>query len=440
MQSDLSSIENETIFALSSAPGRAGVAVVRLSGPKSLQILEKLSGKSDFKKGVVRYTAIKHPQDKTLIDRILALWFQGPESYTGEDVVELHCHGSEAVLEELFEVLGNFPFTRIAEPGEFTRRAFENGKMDLTEAEAVHDLINAQTSLQKQAALSNVNGQLSTLYHGWADRLLKLAAYLEAHLDFADEEIDPPNMLEIQDRITTIRDEINTHLLQDTGEKIRDGFNLVITGPPNVGKSTFINLLSQRDIAITSPIAGTTRDIIENFIDIKGYPFRIYDTAGIRNSSKISEIEKIGIDKAQKLYESADVIVVIVDSLNKNFKINKIYQNKTIYAQNKNDIEEKLEDLNITISCQNNDIYQLLEAIINLIKKSVSRETNLLTHARYRKNLQNCANILQSLDATEIELFVANLHEAIFAINKITGKTSKDDLLDIIFQEFCIGK
>jgi tRNA modification GTPase len=303
----------DTIFALASGRGRAGVAVIRISGPGAGDALRGLTGAGlpTPRRATLRRMVV--PGTGELLDRGLVLWFPGPASYTGEDMAELHLHGGMAVIGGVVEVLAGMPRTRPAEPGEFTRRAFLAGKLDLTEAEGVADLVAAETAAQRRQALRQADGALARLYDGWRTRLMRALAHVEASIDFADEDLPADLAAGAGDVIAALELEMRRHL-EDShrGERLREGVSIAIIGPPNAGKSTLLNRLAQRDAAIVSPIAGTTRDVIDIDIDLGGYPVRIADTAGLRETDDVIEAE--GVRRAERRAAHADLKVVVLDA------------------------------------------------------------------------------------------------------------------------------
>ncbi len=301
----------ETIYALSSAGGRAGVAVIRLSGPEVSRVVTSLTGKPLPRPREAALRRLTDPKDGAVIDRALVLYFEGPQSFTGEDVAEFHVHGGRAVVGALLKVLSGFGGVRAAQAGEFTRRAFENGKLDLTEAEGLADLIDAETEGQRRQALRQMEGALGQIYEGWRGRLLNVLAYAEADIDFADEDLPDDLMAKLGPQIGVLREEIRKHLEDGhRGERLRDGVEVAIVGPPNVGKSSVLNRLAGRDAAIVSEEAGTTRDVLEVRLDLGGIPVMLADTAGLREAS--GAIEKEGIRRGLARADSADLRLVMV--------------------------------------------------------------------------------------------------------------------------------
>ncbi|NTU77668.1 MAG: tRNA uridine-5-carboxymethylaminomethyl(34) synthesis GTPase MnmE, partial [Alphaproteobacteria bacterium] len=303
----------DTIFALASAPGRAGVAVVRLSGPEAGKALRALSLPNELpvpRKAERR--ALVDPESGELIDRALVLWFPAPHSFTGEDVAELQIHGGRAILQALTEVLRKRPRLRLAEPGEFSRRAFENDKLDLTEVEAIADLVDAETTAQRRQALRQLEGELGRLYGLWAERLKQLLAHIEATIDFAEDELPADLAARQQGNLKSLTEDIESHLDDGhRGERLREGFTVALLGPPNAGKSSLLNALARREAAIVAPTPGTTRDIIEVHLDLGGYPVTLADTAGLREGG--DAIENEGVCRAKARAEKADLKLLVFD-------------------------------------------------------------------------------------------------------------------------------
>jgi tRNA modification GTPase len=374
------------------------------------------------------------------------LWFPGPNSTTGEDVAELHLHGSRAVLAAIMEVLGRLGL-RLAEPGEFTRRAFLNGKLDLLQAEAIADLAAAETEAQRRQALRQLDGELGGLYRGWRDRLTRILAHLEAAIDFPDEDLPP----EIEDRILDEANELVTaieyHLADGhRGERLRDGISVAIVGPPNAGKSSLINKISRREAAITSPIAGTTRDVIEVAIDLQGYPVVLADTAGLRDSEDL--IEQEGLRRALQRAIEAEIRLFVFDAgcPTEACGASAWPGLDTLLVANKIDlVQARRADLPktaIPISALTGEgVDTLLTALGERVAQSYRIEAPLLTRARHRQALEEAAASLQrSLSATLPELRAEDLRLALRSLGRITGAVDVEDLLDVIFRDFCIGK
>ncbi len=444
---------SETIYALSTPTGRSGIAVIRVSGPSSWKSLKNFAAK-DFTARTASLCVLRTPGIGTVIDRAVVLPFKGPESFTGEDVVEYHVHGGRAVIDSLIEALGAEKGHRPALPGEFTRRAFENGKMDLTEAEAVADLINAETAAQKIQAFAQMEGSLSRLYAGWTDALKKLLAYLEAEIEFPDEDLPGGIVERALPKLEKISAEISAHLNDNRrGERLRDGVHVAVIGAPNAGKSSLVNALAQRDVAIVSDIAGTTRDILEAHLDIAGYPVILADTAGLRpgqlNESGHDKIESEGIRRAIARAREADIKILLFDGTAKNFDdaTLKLADENSIIAVNKSDAGAQKNPAGymetILISARTGDgIPALLSAlgakIQNLLRPS---ESPSLTRARHRHALEDALACLgRAKNAKLPELAAEDVRLAVRAVGRITGRVDVEDLLDVIFRDFCIGK
>ncbi len=442
----------DTIYAVSSAMGRGGVAVIRVSGPDALSGLQKLASLKKIKPRFAYYAVLKHPDTKEMLDQAVVLYFQGPKSFTGEDCVEYHIHGGRAVIQGMMNVLGSFENYRMAEAGEFTKRAFINGKMDLTEAEAVADLIHAETEMQKLQALSQVSGSLSKIYFDWSDRLKKILAHQEADIEFPDEDMPDGVSEHLQPEIIRIIAELQEHLDDKRrGEILRDGIKIAILGAPNAGKSSLTNLLTQRDVAIVSDQAGTTRDVIETHLDLAGYPVVIADTAGLRKA-KEDQIEAIGIDRAKKRAAEADIKIILFDAA-QNFDQESLdlIDDQSIIVLNKVDLrpehpdqEKLLPSQPVMISTKDNHgIDLLLDVLTDHIKKIFDGRSDApnLTRERHRQSLQHAYDDLQSsLNADLPELAAEDMRMAMRHIGKITGRIDVEDLLDVIFKDFCIGK
>lgn len=435
----------ETIYALSSGSGKGGVAVIRVSGTQALKIFNQMTGIENPKPRYAYFSALKNKQNN-IIDHSLILYFKGPNSFTGEDVVEFQVHGGRSVIESIFLALSEFENTRPAEPGEFSRRAVVYGKMDLTSAEGLMDLIDAQTELQRRQALIQMEGKLGSLYEGWRQSLVKDMAYLEAFIDFPEEDIPPEKMQLIDDGILMLIDKIEAHLKDNKkGQRLREGFQIAIVGEPNVGKSSLINLLSERDVAIVSNISGTTRDVVETYLDIEGFPVVLADTAGLRDNAE--EIEAEGIKRAVRKAEESDLILHVCDiknypnkeSLPENLKNIPV---KTIW--NKLDVvHKKVDDADIAMSVKTKEGFLKLKTeIATFLKENFLPDTTgVITRERYRNALYDCVLSLKSaLTSTELELKAEDLRLASRALGRIVGKIETDELLDVVFRDFCIGK
>ncbi len=446
----------ETIYALSSAPGKAGVAVVRVSGPEAFASLQKFtrSINNPFPREAL-FRALHDPADGTIIDRALILPFKAPQSFTGEDVVEYQVHGSPAVLEILFSVLSACANHRMADHGEFTRRAFENGKMDLTEAEAVADLIDAQTQMQRHQALAQMDGALSKLYEGWRTRLIRAMAYIEAVIDFPDEDIPDSETQKVLPDLQSLIAEIDAHLNDNRrGERLRDGIQIAIVGAPNAGKSSLLNALARRDVAIVSPMAGTTRDVIEVHLDLSGYPVILADTAGLRPEDVTDDgghgsVESEGIRRALARARDADIRVLVFDGTEKELNAHTLAlaDENSITVFTKSDLAchaRSTGDGSIRLSSTSGENIDSFIALLTQKIKSnfaAARETPSLTRARHRAALEDClARLREGTTARLPELMAEDVRMAARGLGRITGRVDVEDLLDVIFRDFCIGK
>jgi tRNA modification GTPase len=435
-----------TIFAPATAPGRAGVSLIRISGPEAGAALRWLAGSLPE----ARRASLRRLRDgEDLLDTALVLWFPAPSSFTGEDVVELHLHGGRAVLSGMLEALAKRPGLRPAEPGEFTRRAFDHGRLDLTSVEGMADLVAAETAAQRRLALRQMEGGLARLYDGWRERLVEAMAYAEAEIDFAEEEL-PDGLKTIV--TTTVMDLIGsiTQYLDDRrqGERLRDGFSVVILGEPNVGKSSLLNRLARREAAIVSAEAGTTRDLIEVHLDLGGYPVILVDTAGLRDDPE--EIEAEGIRRARARAEQADLKLLLLDASRPNAIQSIEYDEKTFLVYNKLDccdlqMQLWLKERGMAISVKSGEGLEGLESYLQ--KLVAERFAGLgagqapITRLRHRQALQECLAALQrSLSAPLPDLLAEDLRLAARALGRLTGRVEVEEILDHIFSEFCIGK
>ena len=380
----------------------------------------------------------------------MILYFKSPHSFTGEDIAEIQCHGSKAVLNSVFKVLSRFTNIRLAEPGEFSKRAFYNNKMDLTEAEGLADLIDAETSEQQKYAIRQMEGNLKNLYNSWRESLVKVLSYLEAYIDFPEEEIPQNLYKDILNTVFKVKKEIENHLqCNNVSERLKNGFKVVIAGSANAGKSSLINTLTQKNTMIVSDIAGTTRDAVDVSLDISGYPIIITDTAGIRETD--NPIEKIGIDIALEKINQADMVIALYDASQGFFDKKTLPEKVTnvIYVANKIDkITEKEKNLikkkkHLLISAKYGEgINVLIDKIVDIIKSNFTSSSNtLITRERYRAALFNCLENLNNFSLEkEIELSAEDIRLACRYIGQITGQVKVDEILDNIFGSFCIGK
>jgi tRNA modification GTPase len=391
-----------------------------------------------------RQARLRDPDRGEDIDDALVLWFPAPASVTGEDVAELQIHGSRAVLDALVDALGRLGL-RLAEPGEFSRRAFFNGKLDLTQAEAIADLVAAETEAQRRQALRQLDGGLGALYRAWSARLLRLLAHLEAAIDFPDEDLPPEIAQEVTGESATLASDIAAHLADNRrGERLRDGIAVAIVGPPNAGKSSLLNQLARREAAITSPIAGTTRDIIEVAIDLAGYPVVLADTAGLRDSS--DEIEQEGLRRALARAEAAELRLFVFDARRpQDAEVAAAWVGPdTLLVANKIDLAPDIARPHgsLAVSALTGDgLSALIETLIGRVAASYEVGSPLLTRARHREALEVARDALErSLEAELPELRAEDLRLAWRSLGRITGQVDVEDLLDVIFADFCIGK
>lgn len=447
-------MDNKTIYALSTVFGKSGVAVIRISGSEAKEVIKQMTS-LDINKIKARYAYfidLKTIKKQETIDKCLLLYFKSPCSFTGEDIVELQIHGSKAVIALVMDNLSQINNFRLAEAGEFSRRAFYNGKMDLTQAEGLADLINSETTEQQKYAMRQMEGNLKNLYSGWREELLKVLVYLEAFIDFPDEEIPQNDVFKLENTVFKLAKDIKNHISSDNiGERLREGFRVTIVGAPNAGKSSLLNTIVNREAAIVSDIAGTTRDAVDVHLDLKGYPVMFTDTAGLREVE--DTIEKKGIEIAYHKIEEADLIICLFDALTDSVQsfdnIKKNFQDKIIYVANKcdkitADKQELLEKQGcICISAKyKQGIENLINKITEIIASKFTSNSNLLiTRNRYREALKETIENLENFNLhKEIELSAEDIRLASRGLGKITGQIEVDEILDKIFGTFCIGK
>ncbi len=440
-----------TIFALATAPGRSGVAVVRVSGPDAAATLAALTNRPLPEPRRAALVTLRDPASGDALDDALVLRFTAPASFTGEDVVELHLHGGRAVVAGVIGVLATRPGLRLAEPGEFTRRAFEHGKLDLTEAEAVADLIDAETTAQRRQALRQMDGALGRLYDGWRDRLTRALAHIEADIDFAEDDLPGGVADAVRPVIERLLAEITDHLNDGgRGERLREGLHIAIVGAPNAGKSSLLNALARRDAAIVSARAGTTRDIIEVQLDLGGYPVVLADTAGLREAAA-DEVEEEGIRRARDRAARADVKVAVFDATalpDLDPATLALIDADSVVVLNKCDVVAVTPSIiagasPVLVSARTGaglrDLEQRLTAF-SADRLAVGSAPSL-TRARHRAALDECGAALdRALTAPLPELAAEDIRLASRALGRITGRVDVEDLLDIIFRDFCIGK
>ncbi len=440
---------SETIYALTSGAGRAGVAVLRLSGAGADAALSALSDAPLPPPRRAARVRLTDPETGAQLDDGLALRFPGPASYTGEDVVELHIHGGVAVLAAVFAALSRLPDLRMAEPGEFTRRAVLAGKMDLTAAEGLIDLIDAETEAQRKQALRQADGALGALYDGWRSRLVPALAHLEAAIDFPDEDLPENLAAKIEPDLSALRAEMAAHLDDSRrGERVRQGVQVAIVGPPNAGKSSLLNALAQRDAAIVSATAGTTRDVIEVRLDLGGFPVLAADTAGLREAR--DEIEAEGIRRARRWAGTADLKIAVFAGNDPSAakEAADVVDADTVVVLNKIDLGEPDWTPPAGLGCfpvsvtTGQGVDALVEGLTEAVADRASVGTApLMTRARHRAAVTDCAAALdRAAAATLPELAAEDLRLATRALGRITGAVDVEDLLDVIFRDFCIGK
>ncbi|MBN9673170.1 tRNA uridine-5-carboxymethylaminomethyl(34) synthesis GTPase MnmE [Roseibium aggregatum] len=447
----------DTIYALSSGAVPSGVAVVRVSGSMTAEIVMTLCGRlPDPRRAIV--SRLRHPQSNDILDEALVLYFPGPASFTGEDVAEFQCHGGRAVVAGLLSVLGSFDTCRPAEPGEFTRRAFEKGRMDLTEVEGLADLIAAETESQRKQALRQMGGALGDLYEDWRKRLIHMRAMIEADFDFADEEDVPGSVAdEVWSEAAQLMVEITDHLNRSrSGERLRSGLQVVLMGAPNAGKSSLLNAVAGRDVAIVTEEAGTTRDVIEVHLDLGGYPVTLVDTAGLRRAEGV--VEREGIRRAEERGRAADLILWAVepggvemndpdaglpDELKTNVPVWVLRTKSDLETLPEQDSSGTMQEIPCS-TARSDGVTPLISGLSRFAEETISvSEAPLATRARHRHYLGECLEGLKiAVEAEHLptELRAEDLRRAADALGRITGRIDVEDLLDVIFRDFCIGK
>jgi tRNA modification GTPase len=442
----------DTIFALATGAARAAIAVIRISGPDAGKTLIQLAGPLPRP----RYAALRtlRSVDAKVLDRALVLWAPGPASFTGEDQVELHLHGGAAVIKGVTEALSHLKL-RPALPGEFTRRAFENGKLDLTEAEAIADLVDAETQAQRDQAMAQLGGGVSRRQEGWRAMLLSASAMLEADIDFPDEEL--PSGLQDQARalLVELLAELDQTSADLRGEQVRDGYRIALVGAPNAGKSSVLNALIERDAAIVTELAGTTRDVIEVALTIEGFRIVIADTAGIRQSENMIEAE--GIRRAQAWASKAALRVLVVDQssdVRDWLEATPLFGANDVIALNKSDLDlssggkaamtwaEKFGQTIVSCQASTGDVLQLKALIGERVVAALSgSDSPVVTRTRHKAIIQNTADCLRrGLSAASIETLAEDVRLASRALAHLVGEIGAEEVLDGVFGSFCIGK
>ena len=442
-----------TIYALSTGPGVSGIAVIRISGLETSNVVKSITNKELPQPRVATLRKIKNINTHELIDEGIILWFPGPESYTGEDMAEIHVHGGKAVILAVQKEISKIKNCRLAEPGEFTKLAFQSGKINLLKAESIADLISAETEIQRLQAVKIMEGKSSKKFIDLREKLLKILSFVEAKIDFPEEDIPEENLKKIKNDSSEVFNEIKKILNdQKVGEVIREGFKIAIVGPANAGKSSLLNNLSNREVAIVSEIAGTTRDVVEAHLNIDGYPVIISDTAGIRDSK--NEIEKKGIKLSLKKAENADLKLVVVDAKTVDLSpfLNDLLKDDAILVLNKSDLLKKelnpkiLRFNHVLISLKDNqNIDKLILKIKNNLKnKFITEEEILITRERHRQHLVQCVdhlkNFINKNDKEDFDKAAEDLRLATRHLGMIVGKVDVEEILGSIFNDFCIGK
>jgi tRNA modification GTPase len=452
---------DDTIAAIATPLGNGGIGIIRISGEKSFKIVKKLFyGNKSFdkiKSHTINFGKIINPENGIIIDEVLVSKMKAPKTFTREDVVEINCHGGMLVLKEIMELLLKYDI-RLAEPGEFTKRAFLNGRIDLSQAEAVIDIINSKSFESKKAAINQLEGSLSKNVKKIRDKLIKLLAQLEVKIDYPEYDIEDLTRDDVKKAVLETVNELKIYKKSyDRGKIVKDGVKVVLAGRPNVGKSSLLNELTGKNRAIVTDIPGTTRDTIEEFINIKGIPIRVVDTAGLRETEDI--VEKIGIENTKKTVEDSDLLIYIVsanEDVNFDLKILKEFELKNIIVLvNKidlgvnNDIEFTLKNYNLVKSSikENigiNDLESEIEKTFNLGKIDVNNEV-MITNLRHKKLIDNSIEILLNVleeneNEVPVDLISIEITDAADYLGQIIGESVKDDIIDSIFKNFCIGK
>lgn len=431
-----------TIFAPISSVTNCGVILIRISGPKTILALEQLGIKKELQPQKAFLSKIFNPQNKEQIDEALITYFKSPNSFTGQDVAEISIHASPFILQEICQILSKIKNVRMAEAGEFSKIAFLNNKIDLVQAEAIPDLIAAETASQHNQALKQLNGNLGAIYEDWRFRLIEISALIEAAIDFPEDDLPPEIITEVEQKVTFLQQEIKNHLNdKNIGQKIKQGLDLAIIGAANAGKSSLINFLAQSEVAIVSNIAGTTRDLVQTHLNIGGIAVNICDTAGIRQSDDKIEIQ--GINLALKKAKTADLKILVIDATNPIIN-HDLIDNKTIVIVNKSDLEQpniNIDSIAISLKTKKN-LTKFVTKLEQEVKKLIVKQSSpVITQQRYRYILQEVEQNLANFSMQKnIELCAEDLRIAAQEIGKITGKIDIENILDVIFSSFCIGK
>ena len=442
-----------TIYALSSGPGVSGIAVIRISGQNTKKVIKNMTFSEPPNPKIATFVKFKDPKTKETIDEGILLWFPAPNSYTGEDMAEFHVHGSKSVIDAIHSSISSIDGCRLAEAGEFTKIAFQNGKINLLKAESISDLLASETEIQRKQAIKIMSGKSSDKFNLLRNRLLKILSNIEAKIDFPEDDLPKDILNNIHLETRSIKDEIEKILNdQKVGERIREGFKIAIVGPANVGKSSLLNYLSKRDVAIVSELAGTTRDVIETHLNLDGYPVIISDTAGIRSSK--DEIEKKGIKLTFEKAESADLKLIVIEPKSVEFThfLEDLASKKAILVVNKIDLgvsqlSDELKKYNpVFISIKDEKNLDKLVSLIkaNLKNKFISSGDIFITRERHRVNLEKCLEHLEKFgdnkSSDDFDKAAEDLRLATRYLGMIVGKVEVEEILGSIFSDFCIGK
>ena len=442
-----------TIYALSSGPGVSGIAVIRISGQNTKKVIKNMTFSEPPNPKIATFVKFKDPKTKETIDEGILLWFPAPNSYTGEDMAEFHVHGSKSVIDAIHSSISSIDGCRLAEAGEFTKIAFQNGKINLLKAESISDLLASETEIQRKQAIKIMSGKSSDKFNLLRNRLLKILSNIEAKIDFPEDDLPKDILNNIHLETKSIKDEIEKILNdQKVGERIREGFKIAIVGPANVGKSSLLNYLSKRDVAIVSELAGTTRDVIETHLNLDGYPVIISDTAGIRSSK--DEIEKKGIKLTFEKAESADLKLIVIEPKSVEFThfLEDLVSKKAILVVNKIDLgvsqlSDELKKYNpVFISIKDEKNLDKLVSLIkaNLKNKFISSGDIFITRERHRVNLEKCVEHLEKFgenkSSDDFDKAAEDLRLATRYLGMIVGKVEVEEILGSIFSDFCIGK
>jgi tRNA modification GTPase len=437
---------DDTIFAPASGHGRAAIAVIRMSGPGTRGAVEALAGAVPPPRRMALRN-LRNPASGDVLDQALVLWMPGPESFTGEDQAELHIHGGLAVRSAVLRALSMMPGCRAAEPGEFTRRAFLNGRMDLSSVEGLADLIDAETEAQRRQALRQLAGTLGELVDGWRDRLIEILALLEASLDFSDERdvedaaVDP----RIPGMVAALAEEMGRHLADERrGERLREGFAVVLAGPPNAGKSTLLNALARREVAIVSEIPGTTRDAIEVHCDLAGLPVTFIDTAGLRETE--DPIERLGVARTRAHAAEADLVLWLVPPEGgADVRRDELGSAPALRLGTKSDLPGGPAEVDLRVSALTGaGLSELLDRIGKIAEGSLGQGDAVITRERHRQAFEEAHESLRrastALEEGHSELAAEDVRLALRALGRITGRVDVEEILDRLFATFCIGK